>query len=101
MSVNYLSLGDFPDQSNKEEQTHQMNYTLRGFTVKNKNKNKMHKTVDNFYNTKHNKIVDELKEIPDQDMKNVDCKFLIELLRVRIVRIQSKIILSKEYQNPK
>ena len=74
MSVNYLSLGNFPDQSNIEEQTHQMNYTLRGFTVKNKNKNKMHKTVDNFYNTKHNKIVDELKEIPDQDMKNVDCK---------------------------
>ena len=74
MSVNYLSLGDFPDQLNKEEQTHQMSYTLRGFTVKNKNKNKMHKTIDHFYNTKQNKIVDELKEIPDQDMKNVECK---------------------------
>lgn len=75
MSVNYLSLGDF-NAEEKENDKKTMGYSLKGFTVKNKNKNiTMKKTKDNFYNTNNNQIVDHIDEIKDDGLNYVDCKY--------------------------
>lgn len=75
MSVNYLSLGDF-NAEEKENGKQTMGYSLRGFTVKNKNKSKtMRKTKDNFFNTNNNQIVDHIDEMKDEGLNYVDCKY--------------------------
>ena len=71
MSVNYLSLGDF-NAEEKENGKQTMGYSLRGFTVKNRNKNKtMRKTKDN----NNNQIVDHIDEMKDDGLNYVDCKY--------------------------
>ena len=75
MSVNYLSLGDF-NAEEKENGKQTMGYSLRGFTVKNKNKSKtMKKTKDHFFNTNNNQIVDHIDEMKDDGLNYVDCKY--------------------------